>query len=84
MAGFHAREEFSPGQVLTVGDHRGRLVRIGATKTLIETSEGQISIPNVVLLNEEVRLIPADEASMMESKVDDTPMTGVSQEETGQ
>lgn len=67
MAGFHAREEFSPGQTLTVGDVSGRLVRIGATKALLETSEGQISIPNVVLLDEVVRLQTGDENGEIEN-----------------
>lgn len=80
MAGFHAREEFDPGQTLTVGDYTGRLVRIGATKALLETSEGQISMPNVVLLNEVVRLRPGDESALVE----DAPAAGDSQEETGQ
>ncbi len=66
MAGFHAREEFSPGQTLTVGDYSGRLVRIGATKTLLEASEGQISLPNVALLNEVVRLRAQDETTEVE------------------
>jgi small-conductance mechanosensitive channel len=60
MAGFHAREEFTPGQMLVVGDYRGQLVRIGATKTLLETSSGPVSIPNELLLNEVVRLHPAE------------------------
>lgn len=66
MAGFHAREEFSPGQTLTVGDHTGQLLRIGATKTVLETGEGQISIPNVALLNEVVRFQPDGERSTTE------------------
>jgi small-conductance mechanosensitive channel len=80
MAGFHAREEFTPGQTLTVGEHTGRLVRIGATKALLETSEGQISLPNVVLLNEVVRLRPGDETV----EVEDAPAANDSQEEAGQ
>jgi hypothetical protein len=64
MAGFHAREEFSPGQQLTIGQHSGRLVRIGATKALIDTADGQVSVPNIVLLNEVVRLHPAAEAPL--------------------
>ena len=80
MAGFHAREEFKAGQELTVGDQSGRLLRIGATKALLETSEGQISIPNVVLLNEVVRLRPGDESNVME----DSRAADVSQEESGQ
>lgn len=79
MAGFHAREEFNPGQTLTVGDHTGRLVRIGATKTLLETSEGQISLPNVVLLNEVVRLRPEDETVLTTND----QATNDSQEDTG-
>lgn len=63
MAGFHAREEFNPGQRLTVGDHSGRLVRIGATKALIDTDDGQVSVPNIVLLNEVVRLQPGGEVA---------------------
>lgn len=66
MAGFHAREEFNPGQTLTVGEHTGRLVQIGATKALLETSEGQISLPNVVLLNEVVRLRPEGESGAVD------------------
>jgi small-conductance mechanosensitive channel len=61
MAGFHAREEFNPGQQITVGQHSGRLVRIGATKALIDTEDGQVSVPNIVLLNEVVQLHPANE-----------------------
>ncbi len=66
MAGFHAREEFNPGQTLTIGDHTGYLVRIGTTKTLLQTSSGQISIPNVVLLNEIVRYPPEDKNARMD------------------
>jgi small-conductance mechanosensitive channel len=66
MAGFHAREEFSPGQTLTVGDHTGQLLRIGATKALLETGEGQISIPNVALINDVVRLAPDGEMAEQE------------------
>lgn len=71
MAGFHAREEFSPGQTLTVGDHTGCLVQIGATKTLLETSDGQVSLPNVVLLNEIVQLPPEDKTT----QIDDAQVT---------
>jgi small-conductance mechanosensitive channel len=56
MAGFHAREEFKPGQQITVGQNSGRLVRIGATKALLDTDDGQVSVPNIVLLNEVVQL----------------------------
>lgn len=64
MAGFHAREEFKPGQTLTVGDHTGRLIRIGATKTLLDSGEDQISMPNVTLLNQVVRLRPEGETAV--------------------
>jgi small-conductance mechanosensitive channel len=80
MAGFHAREEFNPGQQLTVGDHTGRLVRIGATKALIDTDDGQVSVPNIVLLNEVVQLKPAGEGAAPEAE----PLTQPSADEAGQ
>ncbi len=58
MAGFHAREEYTAGQRITVGGYTGRLLRIGATKTHMETSEGRISIPNTMLLDEVVKIYP--------------------------
>ena len=80
MAGFHAREEFEPGQTLAVGEHTGRLIRIGATKTLLKTSDGQISLPNVLLLNEVVQLGPEDESAA----AGETVVLNDSQEEAGE
>jgi small-conductance mechanosensitive channel len=80
MAGFHAREEFNPGQILSVGDHTGRLVRIGATKALLETEDGQISLPNIALLNEVVRLRSEDETAVVEN----AQVANDSEEEAGQ
>jgi small-conductance mechanosensitive channel len=80
MAGFHAREEFNPGQQLSVGDYSGRLVRIGATKALIDTDDGQVSVPNIVLLNEVVRLRPGGQAMAPEADQPAPPST----DETGQ
>lgn len=61
MAGFHVKELFSPGQRLTVRNHTGRLVSIGAATSILETETGRISIPNDILLNEEVLIASADE-----------------------
>ncbi len=71
MAGFHAREEFTPGQMLSVGEYSGRLLRIGATKTVIETSDGQISLPNIALLTEAVKIQPSEETTSAETRVTD-------------
>ncbi len=54
MAGFHVREEFKPGQQLTVGDHRGRLISIGPVKSVLETDGGQVSLPNAAFIDEAV------------------------------
>ncbi len=63
MAGFHAREEFIIGRELTVQGHRGRLVRIGSVKTVLETESGRVSIPNRLLVEEEVLVRnPGEEA----------------------
>lgn len=61
MAGFHAKEMFTPDQILTVRNHTGRLVSIGPATSLLETKAGQVSIPNEVLVNEEVLIAPEDE-----------------------
>ncbi len=57
-AGFHARESFLPGARIKFGDHTGKLVRIGAFKFIIETSDGQVSLPNHILTEEEILILP--------------------------
>lgn len=54
MAGFHAREAFIPGQRLTVRGRTGKLIAIGNVKSLLETEEGTVSLPNSAFTEEEV------------------------------
>jgi small-conductance mechanosensitive channel len=61
MAGFHAREAFAQGQQLRVRSHTGRLVSIDAVQAILETEEGLVSIPNTVLVEEEVTIMPEAE-----------------------
>lgn len=61
MAGLHARDAFAPGQELRIGPHRGRLLSIGAVKTVLQTEEGLVSLPNARLTEEEVTVL-AEEA----------------------
>jgi small-conductance mechanosensitive channel len=63
MAGFHAKDTFSPGQQLSVRGHLGRLVSVGPVKATLETENGVVSLPNSVLIDEEVTLVPEAEAS---------------------
>lgn len=56
MAGFHAKDEFSVGQQVSVRDHAGRLVSIGPVKSVIETATGRVSLPNSLLTDEEVTI----------------------------
>lgn len=63
MAGFHAKDEFAPGQNLTVRGYSGRLVSIGSTKSVIETDAGRVSLPNFILMDEEVLITPEGEAA---------------------
>lgn len=62
MAGFHARESFKAGQQLSVRSHSGRLVNIGTVKSEIETGDGLVSLPNSVLMEEEVTVLLPGEA----------------------
>lgn len=54
MAGFHAKEEFTLGQNVTVRHYNGRLVSIGSIKSVIETEKGRVSLPNFILTDEAV------------------------------
>ncbi len=63
MAGFHVREEFKPGQQLTVGRHQGRLLSIGPVKSVLETAEGQVSLPNAALIDEAVIVVLAEDST---------------------
>jgi Mechanosensitive ion channel, conserved TM helix len=62
MAGFHARESFEEGQQLSVRGHSGQLVNIGTTKSEIRTRKGTVSLPNSVLMEEEVTILGSGEA----------------------
>ncbi len=64
MAGFHAKDEFSPGQSLTVGGINGVLVNIGAVKSQIQTAVGLVSLPNSMLTEQEVTVHSKPEATM--------------------
>lgn len=57
MAGMHAKEQFVTGQAIQVRDISGRVMNVGTVKTVIETDDGLTSLPNTVLIDEEVRLI---------------------------
>lgn len=59
-AGFHARESFLPGTDVEFGKHKGKLIRIGAFKFIIESSRGQFSLPNHILTEEEILIIPKE------------------------
>jgi small-conductance mechanosensitive channel len=60
MAGFHLREVFIVGQRLQVRDHRGRLTAIGSVKSMLETENGLVSLPNYVFTEEEVVILPEE------------------------
>jgi small-conductance mechanosensitive channel len=68
MAGFHAKDTFEEGQNLSVGGHSGKLVSIGAVKTVIETNEGLVSIPNFTLVDEHVTVHSQVEAGSEETE----------------
>ncbi len=56
LAGFHAKEAFKVGQQVEIKNHIGRLVSIGTVKTVIETADGLLSLPNSVLTDENVTI----------------------------
>lgn len=58
-AGLHAKEVFHVGQKLKLRSRTGRLVSIGTVKTVIETETDHelLSLPNRVLIEEEVTIV---------------------------
>lgn len=70
-AGFHARESFLPGARLQFRNHSGKLIRIGAFKFTIETSSGQVSLPNHILTDEEILILTPESSSDAEDPGDD-------------
>lgn len=65
-AGFHARESFLPGARLEFGKHTGKLVRIGVFKFIIETPSGHVSLPNHILTEEEILILPNENDNEVE------------------
>ena len=57
MAGMHLKDAFSLGQTIKVGEVGGKLVEIGSAKSLIDTEGGLISVPNTLLMDEQVILL---------------------------
>lgn len=62
MAGFHARESFEEGQKLSIRSYSGQLLKIGTVKSEIKTGKGLVSLPNSVLMEEEVTVLEPGEA----------------------
>lgn len=54
MGGLHAKDAFRPGQMLSVRGYQGELLSIGSVKSVIQSPEGKISVPNRALAEEEV------------------------------
>ncbi len=57
MAGLHVREEFAIGQRLGVEDYHGRLESIGPLKSVLETEDGRVSLPNALLIEKAVIIL---------------------------
>ena len=52
LAGFYAREIYVLGQVIQVEGHRGTLEAVGTLKATISTDEGQVTVPNCLLIEQ--------------------------------
>jgi hypothetical protein len=54
LAGFYSREIYVLGQVIQVGAYHGTLEAIDTLKATLSTEEGQITVPNSLLIEEVV------------------------------
>jgi small-conductance mechanosensitive channel len=63
MAGFHVKDTYGIGTRLQVRGHTGLLVGVGSVKASLKTENGLVSLPNTVLLDEDVTLLSDEEAT---------------------
>ena len=63
MAGLHAKDEFQIDQRLRIGALEGRLLRIGPVKSAFDTEGGEVSVPNLKLIEDDVLILePSEDA----------------------
>jgi small-conductance mechanosensitive channel len=60
IAGFYVRQNFHPGQRVTLGEYRGTVRSISGTYTVLDTvnengERGTVSLPNLMLMQNAVR-----------------------------
>lgn len=66
MAGMHVKESYPVGQTVKVRDVSGKVASVGTVKTVIETDNGLVSLPNTTLIDEEVTVLLAGEPGATE------------------
>lgn len=67
MAGMHVKDNYTIGQALKVRGISGKVVNVGTVKTLLETDGGLVSLPNTVLIDEEVTVLLGGETDAAEA-----------------
>jgi small-conductance mechanosensitive channel len=57
IAGYQARQRYRTGDTIRIHDIEGKIVRIGATRVVIDAAEGQVSVPAKTFNSETAVLI---------------------------
>lgn len=57
LAGYYMRQRFTPGQGIVLNDVRGAVSGIGRVNTVLSTPEGEIVVPNTLLLESVVQVM---------------------------
>lgn len=52
LASFYLRKNYKAGQLIQIGEHKGRIIEINATAIILETEQGQAYIPARVFNSE--------------------------------
>ncbi|GAB4122481.1 MAG: hypothetical protein Fur005_09310 [Roseiflexaceae bacterium] len=55
MAGFYMRQRLPNGQDIEVGEVRGTVASVGGVNTVVATNDGDVVVPNAVLLESVIR-----------------------------
>lgn len=63
LAGAYLRDNYPPGTRIAVDDIEGTVRAVEGLGTVIETTTGEVTLPNTTLVRERVRVGPRDDLS---------------------
>jgi hypothetical protein len=60
LASYYLQKYYNTGQLIRIGEHKGKIIEIGSTALILETDQGQVYVP-AQLFNKETSLLLGEE-----------------------